>query len=196
MRFKPPYIDILRRLIVSEATKSNYIGENVSKASHMIGAARCAQMKWLDNEIVVACLFHDVGHLLAPDDTGGYGVANHAQLGAGLLCALQFSPRICDAVFHHVNAKRYIVGTDPLYVLSPASKETLKFQGGPMVCAKDRYNFKNNPAFDDAMAVRDCDDTSKIVNLDKQEVADIFDELTPIIIEVILSPRAEIYILK
>ena len=94
MRFQPPFIGILRRLIVSEATKSNYFGEDISKASHMIGAARRAQNKWLDNEIVVACLFHDVGHLLAPDNTGGYGVANHAQIGAGLLCALELSPRI------------------------------------------------------------------------------------------------------
>jgi len=183
MRFQPPFIGILRRLIVSEATKSNYIGENISKASHMIGAARCAQINWLDNELIVACLFHDIGHLLAPDDTGGYGVANHAQIGASLLCALQLSPRICDAVFHHVNAKRYAVGTDPTYVLSPASKETLKFQGGPMVHAPERYKFKNNPAFDDAMAVRECDDTSKMLDLDKHEVADIFDEMTPIIIE-------------
>jgi len=183
MRFQPPFIGILRRLIVSEATKSSYIGENISKASHMVGAARCAQNKWLDNEIVVACLFHDIGHLLAPDDTGGYGVANHAQIGAGLLCALQLSPRICDAVFHHVNAKRYAVGSDPAYVLSPASKETLKFQGGPMVHAPERYKFKNNPAFEDAMAVRDCDDTSKMFDLDKHEVADIFDEMVPIITE-------------
>ena len=179
----PSIVRVLRRLVVSEATKSNYIGENISKASHMIGAARNAQKFRLDNELVVACLFHDVGHLLAPDDTGGFGVANHAQIGAGLLHALEFSPRICDAVFHHVNAKRYAVGSDPAYVLSNASRQTLKYQGGPMVHAPERYKFKNNPAFEDAMAVRECDDTSKLLDLSEQDVMSAFDEMIPLMLE-------------
>ena len=74
-------------------------------------------------------------------------VGNHAQIGAGLLCALKVSPSICDAVFHHVNAKRYIAGTDPSYVLSPASRETLRFRGGSMVHPPELYRFKNNPVF-------------------------------------------------
>jgi predicted HD phosphohydrolase len=149
----------------------------------MIQAARNAHAKREAEELVLACLFHDIGHLLAPDDTEGHGVANHAALGAGLLQGLGLSDRTCGAVNHHVNAKRYLVGSDPFYELTPASRITLGFQGGPMTCAQERYMFREHPAFEDAMAVREFDDTAKTDMLSGSDVGKAFDEFAPMILK-------------
>ena len=177
-----PAVRVLRRLLVDKALGSDYIGEPLCKASHMIAACKNAKAKREPEEIILACLFHDIGHLLAPDDTGGFGVANHAELGAALLKGLGMPDRTCDAVRQHVNAKRYMVGSDPYYKLSEASRATLAFQGGPMTCGLERYRFKIHPAFADAMAVRAHDDTSKEKTLTRVEVCEAFDEFTPMII--------------
>lgn len=165
---------VTRRLLLQRAMGSNYIGEPLSKASHMLQAARRARRQRRDDAVVLACLFHDVGHLLAADDTGGYGVADHARLGAALLRGLGFGERTCRAVELHADAKRYLVGGDPLYALTPASVTTLEHQGGPMRCAAERAAFEADPGFFDALAVRDCDDTGKSLDLTAREAAAAF----------------------
>jgi putative nucleotidyltransferase with HDIG domain len=172
---------VLQRLLVSEATGSDYIGEPVCKASHMVQAAQTALARREPEEVILACLFHDIGHLLAPDDTGGNGVANHAALGAGLLRGLGVSNRTCDAVGQHVNAKRYCVGSDPFYELTPSSVVTLGFQGGPMTSAPERYAFRSHPAFGDAMIVRGIDETAKTDSLSRAEVSEAFNGFAPMI---------------
>ena len=43
---------------------ADYIGEPVSQIEHMIQAACAAEKKKYSTEVIVACLFHDIGHLL------------------------------------------------------------------------------------------------------------------------------------
>ena len=177
---------VLRHLLVERAAGTGYIGEPVSTASHMVQAARRARALRLDEDVVLACLFHDVGHLVAADDTGGFGVSDHARLGAALLRGLGLAERTCRAVELHADAKRYLVGEDPFYRLTPASAATLESQGGPMASPDDRRAFEGDPAFEDALAVRDCDDTSKAVGLSPAVVDRAFATFLP---AVLLSVR-------
>lgn len=170
---------ILRHLLVWRATSFGYIGEPVSAASHMVQAARRARYLRLDEDVVLACLFHDVGHLLAPDNTEGFGVSDHARLGASLLRGLGLAERTCRAVELHADAKRYLVGDDPFYQLTPASEATLESQGGAMISSDERRVFESDLAFDDALAVRNCDETSKVEDLSPEEVGRAFEMFLP-----------------
>lgn len=170
----------LSHLLLGGGMRSAYIGEAISTASHMLQAAEAARRERHDEEVVLACLLHDVGHLIAPDDTGGFGVSDHARVGACLLRGLGVPERTCRAVELHVDAKRYLVGADPGYVLSPASARTLAFQGGPMTDAAERAAFEADPSHADAMAVRTLDDGGKVRDLDHASAYDSWASFFPL----------------
>ena len=73
----------------------------------------------------MAGLVHDVADIAFPDDH-----ADHASRGAGLVEPL-LGARVAHLVAAHVDAKRYLVATDPSYraQLSPRSVQTLQLQG-------------------------------------------------------------------
>ena len=73
----------------------------------------------------MAGLVHDVADIAFPDDH-----ADHAARGAELVEPL-LGARVARLVGAHVDAKRYLVATDPAYraQLSPRSLETLELQG-------------------------------------------------------------------
>lgn len=183
-------VRLLRRLVLGDGMTSPYIGESLSKASHMLRAGQRATDSNLPPDVVLACYFHDVGHLLAPDNTGGYGVSDHARIGACFLRGLDLPERTCRAVELHVQAKRYLVGEDPLYELSPASARTLEHQRGPMICEHERASFRMDPAFDDALAVRSMDDTGKCGDLTLEEATHHWNtDVSPLLCSRILSSR-------
>src|SRR5689334_17984691 len=78
-----------------------------------------------DAELAVAGLVHDIADIAYPADHG-----DHARRGAVLIEPL-LGPRVARLVGAHVDAKRYLVATDPSYraALSPRSTETLAEQG-------------------------------------------------------------------
>lgn len=178
-------VEILRRLVVGRASSFPYIGEPLSVGAHLVRAARGAEEAGHPRPLVHAALFHDVGHLIAPDDTGGAGASDHARVGACFLRGLGFPERTCRAVELHVDAKRYLVGGDPFYALTPASARTLGYQGGPMVCAAERASFEGDPAFADALALRSLDDTGKCGDLDPTELATHWLDFVPGLLEAI-----------
>ena len=47
----------------------------------MIQAAVSAQEHMESEQLILACLLHDIGHLLEKDDMGGLGVKNHGTVG-------------------------------------------------------------------------------------------------------------------
>ena len=159
--------------IVSEEIKDlfikygdeDYDGEPVSQASHMIQCAMLAMGEG-EVELTIGAFLHDIGHLLKHEQEteamGNFGVVNHEGIGASYLRERGFSERICAVVANHVAAKRYLVATDKMYAakLSPASKETLKWQGGPMT-DKEVKAFRNHSFFDDIIKVRLWDEKAK-----------------------------------
>lgn len=143
----------------------DYDGEPISQTSHMI---QCAMLAMGEGEIelTLGAFFHDIGHLLKHEqDTeamGSFGVVNHEGIGAAYLRERGFSERICAVVANHVAAKRYLVATDEMYAakLSTASRETLKWQGGPMT-EKEVKAFKKHSYFEDIIKVRLWDEKAK-----------------------------------
>ena len=67
---------------------------------------------------MLAALLHDIGHLCSPSKVprmGGFGVANHEDIGADHLWSLGFGPQVTNLVRGHVEAKRYLVATSEEY---------------------------------------------------------------------------------
>ncbi|MEV0027687.1 HD domain-containing protein [Nocardia sp. NPDC050793] len=113
-----------------------------------------------DEELQVAGLVHDIGHALVPGDDAGHG-----KHGAAAVRPL-LGDRVARLVELHVVAKRYLAATDSAHTaaLSPASLRTLAAQGGPMT-ADEIAEFRADPEFDAALALRRADDAGKVVGL-------------------------------
>ena len=148
---------------------SDYDGEPVTQTSHMVQCAMLAMQENADTELVLGALLHDIGHLLGhkkqADEMGGFGAVNHEGIGADYLKEKGFGSRICAVVEGHVDAKRYLVATDENYAakLSPASKETLRWQGGAM-SEQEVEAFRAHPYFSEIIQVRLWDEGAKDYN--------------------------------
>jgi predicted HD phosphohydrolase/ectoine hydroxylase-related dioxygenase (phytanoyl-CoA dioxygenase family) len=120
---------------------------SVGFLAHALQCAAQASGAWPeDKEVHVAALLHDVGWLLPKPDnmklltaagvewSAETGIARHDLTGSAYLATLGFPARVCKLVAGHVQAKRYLVATDPAYAstLSEGSRHTLRLQGGPM----------------------------------------------------------------
>ena len=114
-----------------------------------------------DEELQVAGLVHDIGHLLRPGDDAGHG-RHGADAVRGLL-----GERVARLVELHVVAKRYLVATDAVHAerLSASSRRTLVAQGGAL--SEDQIRaFRGDPEFAAAVALRRADDAGKVVGLE------------------------------
>lgn len=146
---------------------ANYIGEAVSQLEHMVQAAELAQAEGADEELVLAAFCHDVGHFCAPltasNSMAGLGRQGHERVGAHWLRGLGFSARLAGLVALHVQAKRYLCWRDAEYLngLSPASRQTLDWQGGPMT-NEEAAVFAADPLFADSLRLRRWDEAAKL----------------------------------
>ena len=142
-----------------------YFGESVTKLEHAEQCAWHARQAGADEELVLASLLHDIGHLL--EDEGAIrdqrvGVINHDEMGAQWLLTRGFSDRVAGLVGAHVDAKRYLTATNAGYMqrLTPASVETLYLQGGPMDSASAMH-FAQDPDLEDKLRLRSWDEMAK-----------------------------------
>lgn len=112
-----------------------------------------------DAELAVAGLVHDVADIVYPDDHG-----DHARRGAELVEPL-LGARVARLVGAHVDAKRYLVATDPAYRarLSPRSIETLQLQGNALDAAAIA-TLATDPDLDAILALRRADESAKDVS--------------------------------
>jgi len=146
----------------------DYFGEPVSQLEHACQCAQIAEENGCDEEIIIAALLHDIGHLCAlPDEEmmAGLGALRHEQSGAIYLRNCGFSEKICQLVEGHVQAKRYLTFKDSHYFeqLSEASRQTLRQQGGRMT-AEEAETFENHPLFGLMVNLRLWDEAAKIVD--------------------------------
>lgn len=142
-----------------------YFGEAVTKLGHAEQCAWHAVQAGADEELVLAALLHDIGHVLEVEGTQRHervGVINHDETGARWLRERGFSERLAALVGGHVDAKRYLVATNERYRerLSPASEETLRLQGGPMD-AGAAGEFARDPYVRDKLRLRSWDEAAK-----------------------------------
>ncbi len=144
----------------------DYIGEPVSQLEHMCQCAQLAEKEGYDEEVILAAFFHDIGHLcehiMPVAFMDKYGVADHERLGADYLAVKGFSERVTRLVASHVSAKRYLTRRNPEYYekLSPASKETLVFQGGVMT-EEEALGFEQDPLHPLYITLRKWDEQAK-----------------------------------
>jgi predicted HD phosphohydrolase len=140
----------------------------VSQLEHALQSAALAAERNLGDEIVVAALFHDLGHLLVGRDVdlASQGIDDvHEETGARTLERL-FGCGVAEPVRLHVAAKRYLCGVNPAYYdkLSEDSRQSLALQGGPMtageIAAFDRLQHRAA-----ALALRLIDDEAKVAGL-------------------------------
>ena len=91
--------------------QSDYIGEDVSQISHMIQTAMLAENNNEPIHLILACLFHDIGHLLQIENDSGnmskYGVKNHEKITKKFLLDNNIPEPIPSLAENHVKAKKY-----------------------------------------------------------------------------------------
>lgn len=190
----------------------DYIGEQVTQLSHALQCAKIAKSipetnlkECNTHEFVTAALCHDIGHLLVyepykifdkpleklvyidqsdgPKVDVNLGVKYHEHVGSAFMKKLGFSNYVCTLIENHVDAKRYLITTNPSYIrnISSASLETLRLQGGIMT-KSEVEEFRKAEFFNDVLLLRYIDDLSKNVNtrpsvIDKEFIPDLYGSL-------------------
>ena len=100
--------------LFTKAETMPYIGEPISQMEHALQAADRATALGAEEQLILAALLHDVGHLLVEhEQMAELGVKNHECIGADYLSQLGFSDRVTDLVRMHVAAKRYLCSQTP-----------------------------------------------------------------------------------
>ena len=153
-----PRVDELMALLA--ATEAKSYGERVNMLDHVLQSAAVARQRGASDDLVLAALLHDVGHVFGV--AGDWGLPGHADVGARCLQAL-LPPSVVEPIRLHVDAKRYRVAVDSAYHahLSLASQMSLQEQGGPFSPAEVK-TFNGNLYADDAVMLREFDDDGKV----------------------------------
>ena len=144
---------------------SLHYGEDVSQLDHALQTAHHARIDGAPPALIAASLLHDVGHMMqkSGEDAADRGIdTRHEHISAGYL-ARAFGPEVTEPVRLHVDAKRYLVTTQPGYLqrLSKASLVSLALQGGPM--SPDEVEaFLADPAAEAALRLRAYDELGKV----------------------------------
>jgi predicted HD phosphohydrolase len=145
------------------------IEEPITQIQHAIQT--CLQVKKMggSNELQVAALLHDIGHLVGSNDPLNPSEGKddkHEAVGASWLAINGFGPNVYEPVRWHVDAKRYLCTIKPKYVdtLSLASKMSLDLQGGVMSFG-ERIEFEKRRNYKEAVILRSADDRGKDIDL-------------------------------
>ena len=143
---------------------AQYSGEPVTQLEHALQTAYLAEQSEASDELVTACLLHDLGHLLNEqgetptlrgiDDT-------HQYFALPFLRGL-FPDAVLDPIKLHVDAKRYLCRASEGYwaKLSEDSKRSLELQGG-VFDPDQAAAFLRQPGAQDAVLLRQWDDLGK-----------------------------------
>ena len=153
----------LLEIFVGRATRRYGLSE-VNQLQHALQAAALAEADNAPPATVLACLLHDVGHMIHQlgENPAGRGIDDvHEELGADWL-AERFGPEVSEPVRLHVAAKRYLCAVEPDYFgkLSADSVRSLGLQGGPM-SADEVEAFRANPLHAEAVRLRRFDEAAK-----------------------------------
>lgn len=157
-------------------------GESLSQLEHALQCATLARTDGARDELVVAALLHDIGHLASDsqrDDEQALLTydAVHEALGARMLTPI-FGSEVAQPVALHVTAKRWRCTRDPAYFarMSRASQSSFETQGG-MLSDEDCQRFEDHPGFREALWLRAWDDAAKVTGLDAGTLGDWSDLL-------------------
>ena len=112
---------------------ADYGDERVTQLAHALQCAAQAEAEGADAALISAALLHDIGHLvhdLGPSPAARGIDDRHETRGEEWL-SHWFDEAVTAPVRLHVDAKRYLTGTDPEYfaTLSPGSVRTISSSG-------------------------------------------------------------------
>lgn len=156
--------------------------EHVTEVEHALQCADRAIDADAHDALVVAALFHDIGHLLPggaavitpTGDELAFPAADDAHQTVGARALRRwFGPDVTAPVALHVDAKRYLCGTDMAYhdTLSPSSVHSLAMQGGPMN-DDEVAAFRRRQGWADAVRLRRWDDAAKVPGAPTRSLSD------------------------
>jgi phosphonate degradation associated HDIG domain protein len=152
-------VDLIIKLF-EERGADAYLGEEVTQLEHALQSGWAAERDGQPDDMIVAALLHDIGHLLAAR-SGEEIDDRHEELGFRFL-QKHFPDSIAQIARLHVPAKRFLTATDPGYVaaLSPTSQRSLALQGGAFSSA-EAVAFTALPHAAQAVTARRYDDMAK-----------------------------------
>lgn len=143
-----------------------YGGEAVTQSEHALQCAWLAEQSGAGDSLVIACLLHDLGHLLfEPSEQLLAEGRDDLHQCRAVSCLRGLLPDdVIEPIRLHVDAKRYLCFTEAPYLaaLSNASRLSLVLQGGVMDAVAAR-RFASNPHAARAVALRRHDDAAKVV---------------------------------
>ncbi|MFG6106805.1 HD domain-containing protein [Leptothoe sp. EHU-05/26/07-4] len=158
-----PILDLYR-----QRGQAQYGGEAVSQLEHALQCATLAEENGESPELIAACFLHDLGHLVhhLGDNPAVRGVDDCHEYRAIPVLEPLFPETVTTPIRLHVAAKRYLCAIDENYweALSPASKLSLKLQGG-IFSQSMAQAFIDQPNAESAVKLRRWDDLAKIKNL-------------------------------
>jgi phosphonate degradation associated HDIG domain protein len=151
-------------LLFARHGSAQYSGEPVTQLEHALQTAHIAEQSDAGDELVTACLLHDLGHLLNEQGETPTlrGIDDRHQYFALPFLRGLFPDPVLDAIRLHVDAKRYLCQADAGYRarLSDDSKRSLELQGGVFDAAQ-ATTFLAQPGARDAVMLRQWDDLAK-----------------------------------
>lgn len=143
-------------------------GEAVTQLQHALQCAFLADMEGASDALIIAALFHDIGHVLLPSTDGASqrGIdLQHEEVGARFLTWCGYPAEVVEPVRLHVAAKRMQARELAfLAELSQESARTLDLQGGPLSDAETAA-FMRHPFAEDALRLRAWDDAAKVAGM-------------------------------
>jgi len=150
-------------IFVGRATR-RYGLSDVNQLQHALQAASLAEADGASSATVLACLLHDVGHMIhhLGDNPAARGIDDaHEEIGAAWL-AERFTPEVSEPVRLHVAAKRYLCSVESDYFgkLSPDSVRSLELQGG-LMSPDELEAFGRHPQHLEAVRLRRYDEQAK-----------------------------------
>ena len=137
--------------------------EGVSVLEHSLWCAYQAWNEKCASSMVVAAMFHDIGHYICagdPELTDFYKDKEHASLGAAWL-SRWFPESVCIPIAMHIEAKRYLATTDIIYRhnLGHGSRQSLEHQGG-LMNDDELLAFRTSRYADSSIKLRRFDDAT------------------------------------
>ncbi len=155
---------------LKKSQEESYLGETVSKLDHALQAAYFALRSEHSQDVVIASLFHDIGHCVLNEKVKKVdesAAMSHKEIAAKQMIEWGFSEKIATLVYNHVDAKRYLAACNRKYQsqLSELSQKNLESQGGPMD-PSEMIKFAEGPYFRESLQVRTNNERAKISGLE------------------------------
>ena len=175
-------------VLFAQHGSAQYSGEPVTQIEHALQTAHLAEQSDASDELVTACLLHDLGHLLyfaaprslRPQPPGAApGAIRRSPVEQGQTPTLRgiddthqclalpflrglFADTVLDAIQLRVDAMRYLCQANPGYSvrLSDDSRRSLALQGGVFDAARAAAHLAQ-PGARDAVMLRQWDDLAK-----------------------------------